>query len=105
MTAIASEIERFDRLSTTWWNPTGPMRPLHVVNALRQRHLLELIASHFGRDGESLAGLRILDVGCGGGLLSEPLARRGGAVVGIDASAGNVAAAQRHAASQGVAVD
>ena len=105
MTAIASEIERFDRLSATWWNPSGPMRPLHVVNALRQTHVLERIASHFGRDGESLAGLRILDVGCGGGLLSEPLARRGGQVVGIDASPGNVAAAQRHAASQGVAVD
>ena len=105
MTAIASEVERFDRLSATWWNPSGPMRPLHVVNALRQTHVLERIASHFGRDGESLAGLRILDVGCGGGLLSEPLARRGGQVVGIDASPGNVAAAQRHAASQGVAVD
>lgn len=105
MTAIASEIERFDRLSATWWNPTGPMRPLHVVNALRQTHVLERIALHFGRDGESLSGLRILDVGCGGGLLSEPLARRGGQVVGIDASPGNVAAAQRHAASQGVAVD
>lgn len=105
MTAIASEVERFDRLSATWWNPSGPMRPLHVVNALRQTHVLERIASHFGRDGESLAGLRILDVGCGGGLLSEPLARLGGQVVGIDASPGNVAAAQRHAASQGVAVD
>lgn len=105
MTAIASEIERFDRLSATWWNPTGPMRPLHVVNALRQTHVLERIDSHFGRDGRSLSGLRILDVGCGGGLLSEPLARRGGQVVGIDASPGNVAAAQRHAASQGVAVD
>jgi 2-polyprenyl-6-hydroxyphenyl methylase/3-demethylubiquinone-9 3-methyltransferase len=105
MTAIASEIERFDRLSATWWNPTGPMRPLHVANALRQTHVLERIASHFGRDGESLAGLRILDVGCGGGLHSEPLARRGGQVVGIDAAPGNVAAAQRHAASQGVAVD
>jgi 2-polyprenyl-6-hydroxyphenyl methylase/3-demethylubiquinone-9 3-methyltransferase len=105
MTAIASEIERFDRLSATWWDPSGPMRPLHVVNALRQTHVLERIASHFGRDGHSLAGLRILDVGCGGGLLSEPLARRGGQVVGIDASPGNVAAAQRHAASQGVAVD
>ena len=105
MAAIASEIERFDRLSSTWWNPTGPMRPLHVVNALRLAHVLERIASHFGRAGPSLAGLRILDVGCGGGLLSEPLAQRGAQVVGIDASAGNVAAAQRHAAAQGVAVD
>jgi 2-polyprenyl-6-hydroxyphenyl methylase/3-demethylubiquinone-9 3-methyltransferase len=105
MTVIASEIDRFDRLSATWWNPTGPMRPLHVVNALRQAHLLERLASHFGRDGPSLTGLRVLDVGCGGGLLAEPLARRGAQVVGIDASPGNVAAAQRHAASQRVAVD
>lgn len=105
ITAIRSEIERFDRLSVTWWNPTGPMRPLHIVNALRQAHVLECIASHFGRDGESLAGLRVLDVGCGGGLLSEPLARSGAQVVGIDASPGNVATARRHAAAQGVAVD
>ena len=106
MTAIRAEIERFDKLRATWWNPTGPMRPLHVVNALRLDHLLERIASHFGRSaGASLAGLRILDVGCGGGLLSEPLARRGAQVVGIDASPGNVAAARRHAAAQGVVLN
>lgn len=105
MAAIASEIERFDRLSATWWNASGPMRALHVVNALRQAHVVERIASHFHRDGTSLAGLRILDVGCGGGLLAEPLGRLGAQVVGIDASPGNVAAARRHAASQGVCVD
>lgn len=105
MSIVAAEIERFDRLSATWWNPTGPMRPLHVVNALRLAHVIELIGSHFGRDAASLAGLRILDVGCGGGLLAEPLAQRGAQVVGIDASPGNVAAAQRHAAAHGVAVD
>jgi 2-polyprenyl-6-hydroxyphenyl methylase/3-demethylubiquinone-9 3-methyltransferase len=105
MAAIASELERFDRLSVTWWNPRGPMRPLHVVNELRLAHLLDRVASHFGRVADSLAGLRVLDVGCGGGLLSEPLAQRGAHVVGIDASRGNVVAAQRHAASQGVTVD
>lgn len=106
MGAIASEIERFDRLSATWWNPGGPMRPLHVVNALRLAHLLERIASHFGRVGAAGPdGLRILDVGCGGGLLAEPLARLGAQVVGIDASPGNVAAARRHAAAQQVGVD
>ena len=106
MTAISSEIERFNRLSTTWWNSTGPMRPLHVVNALRLGYVVERIESHFGLSREaSLAGLRILDVGCGGGLLSEPLARLGAHVVGIDASPGNVAAARLHAASQGVTVE
>ena len=106
MTAIPSQIERFDRLSATWWNPTGPMRPLHVVNTLRLQHVIERIESHFGRGhGASLAGLRILDVGCGGGLLSEPLAQRGARVVGVDASPGNVAAARLHAVSHGVAVD
>ena len=106
MTAITSEIERFNRLSSTWWNSTGPMRPLHVVNALRLHYVVEQIASHLGRErATALAGLRILDVGCGGGLLAEPLARLGAHVVGVDASPGNVAAARLHAASQGVAVD
>ena len=106
MTAIASEIERFNRLSATWWNSEGPMRPLHVVNSLRLEYVVEQIASHFKRDKQNaLAGLRILDVGCGGGLLAEPLARLGAQVVGVDASAGNIAAARLHAGSQGVTVD
>ncbi len=106
MTVIASEIERFNRLSTTWWNRAGPMRPLHVVNALRLDYIRRRIAQHFGlAHGATLQGLRILDLGCGGGLLSEPLARAGATVLGIDASAGNVAAARLHAASEGVAVE
>jgi len=106
MTAIAAEIERFNRLSATWWDSLGPMRPLHVVNALRLNYVVEQIASHLGRDSASaLSGLRILDVGCGGGLMSEALALMDAQVVGVDASPGNVAAARLHARSQNVTVD
>lgn len=67
MTTIASEIQRFNRLGATWWNPVGPMRPLHVVNALRLQFVSDLIAQHFKRDIAPIAldGVRILDVGCG----------------------------------------
>jgi 2-polyprenyl-6-hydroxyphenyl methylase/3-demethylubiquinone-9 3-methyltransferase len=104
-TVRADEIGRFDRLSATWWNPSGPMRPLHVVNALRLRYLLDQIERHFGRPAGALHPLRIADIGCGAGLVCEPLAARGATVVGIDAAAKNIAAAGLHARAGGLAID
>ena len=106
MTIISSEIERFNRLSETWWNKQGPMRPLHVVNALRLDYVIAQVARHKGRNStRALYGLRVLDVGCGGGLLSEPMARHGALVLGVDASSGNISAAQRHAQLHGIEVE
>ena len=98
MTAITSEIERFNRLSATWWNSRGPMRPLHVVNALRLGHVVDQIAQHRGRPAaDALKGLRMLDVGCGGGILSDAMARAGAQVTGIDLATKSLKVAQLHA--------
>jgi 2-polyprenyl-6-hydroxyphenyl methylase/3-demethylubiquinone-9 3-methyltransferase len=104
-TVRPEEVERFNRLAATWWNRTGPMRPLHVVNELRLGYVLEQIARRFARPVGALQGLRILDVGCGAGLMCEPLASRGARVVGIDAAANNIAAARLHAAAGGVQIE
>jgi 2-polyprenyl-6-hydroxyphenyl methylase/3-demethylubiquinone-9 3-methyltransferase len=104
-TVRPEEVERFNRLAATWWDRTGPMRPLHVVNELRLGHVLEQIARRFGRSVGALQGLRILDVGCGAGLMCEPLAARGAQVVGIDAAANNIAAARLHANGGGLQID
>lgn len=104
-TIRGDEVARFNRLAATWWNRTGPMRPLHVVNELRLDHVLEKIAQRFGRPLGALQGLRIGDVGCGAGLMCEPLAARGALVVGVDAAANNIAAAQLHAKAAGLHID
>lgn len=100
------ERQRFNRLAATWWDASGPMRPLHRLNALRLPRLLALAEAHHGRaPGSGLAGLRVLDVGCGAGLLSEPLARAGAQVTGIDTAERSIAVAQAHAVGAGLALD
>jgi len=103
-----SEVARFSRLSSQWWDPEGPMAPLHKFNPVRLGYIRDRVAAHFERDPnrlDSLAGLRMLDIGCGAGILSEPLARLGAAVVGADPSESNIAAAKHHAAQSGLTVD
>jgi 2-polyprenyl-6-hydroxyphenyl methylase/3-demethylubiquinone-9 3-methyltransferase len=105
MSAVAAEVDCFNRLATTWWDSAGPMRPLHVINQLRLAYLLELIQAHLAPHGRTLEGLRMLDIGCGAGLLCEPFAGRGADVTGVDAAEKNIAAARLHAADQGLHID
>lgn len=107
-TMLGAEIAKFDALAGRWWDPDGPMKPLHRMNPLRTGWIAERLARHHGRDlaaPESLAGLTLLDVGCGAGLASEALARRGAVVTGLDAAGGALEAARAHAAAGGLAID
>jgi 2-polyprenyl-6-hydroxyphenyl methylase / 3-demethylubiquinone-9 3-methyltransferase len=102
------EVARFSRLAGQWWDPRGPMAPLHKFNPVRLAYIRDRAAQHFDRDVtrlDSLAGLRMLDIGCGAGILAEPLARLGAAVVGADPSDSNIAVARAHAAQSGLAID
>jgi 2-polyprenyl-6-hydroxyphenyl methylase / 3-demethylubiquinone-9 3-methyltransferase len=102
------EVQRFDRLAATWWDEEGPMRALHAMNPARLRWIRDEVAAHFGRERKErrlLYGLTAIDIGCGGGLLAEPLARLGAAVSGIDPAAENIAVARRHAERSGLAID
>jgi 2-polyprenyl-6-hydroxyphenyl methylase / 3-demethylubiquinone-9 3-methyltransferase len=102
------EIARFSRHAGQWWDAGGPMAALHKFNPVRLAYIRDRAAAHFSRDAsrlDSLAGLRILDIGCGGGILSEPLARLGAAMVGADPSGSNIAVAQQHAAQSGLKID
>ena len=103
-----SEVERFSRLAAEWWNPNGKFRPLHKFNPVRLAYIRDQVASKFGRDPRAprpFEGLRILDIGCGGGLLCEPMARLGSEVVGVDPSETNIEVAKLHAAQSRVEVD
>lgn len=103
-----AEVERFSRHAGDWWNPRGPMAALHKFNPVRVGYIRDQATERFGRDPkllDCLKGLRILDIGCGGGILSEPLARLGAEMVGADPSDDNIAAARSHAEEAGLAVD
>ncbi len=102
------EVERFSALAAEWWNPEGKFRPLHKFNPVRLSYIRDQLAARFGRDplaARPFEGLRILDIGCGGGLLCEPMARLGAEVVGADASEINIEVARLHARQAGVAID
>ncbi|MEW6255277.1 MAG: bifunctional 2-polyprenyl-6-hydroxyphenol methylase/3-demethylubiquinol 3-O-methyltransferase UbiG [Pseudomonadota bacterium] len=107
-TIDAAELARFEALGETWWDPKGPMAPLHAINPVRLGFLRDVMVRHFSRDARGLrplSGLRILDIGCGGGLLSEPLTRMGATVTGIDPAPGNVDVARLHAQASGLSID
>ena len=97
-TVIKEEIDKFSRMSEEWWDPNGKFKPLHKFNPIRVKYIIDNTLSHFkiNKKNDPLNGLNILDVGCGGGLLTEPLSRLGANVIGIDASKNNIEVAKRH---------
>ncbi len=107
-TVDPSEIAKFEAMAAEWWDPHGKFKPLHMLNPCRLDYITQQIAGEFDRDLTAPApfeGLRLLDIGCGGGLLSEPMARLGATVVGADAAAGNLPVARIHAEQSGLEID
>ncbi|KHQ52396.1 bifunctional 2-polyprenyl-6-hydroxyphenol methylase/3-demethylubiquinol 3-O-methyltransferase UbiG [Mameliella alba] len=107
-TVDASEIAKFEAMAAEWWDPHGKFKPLHMMNPVRLDYITSQIAAEFDRDltgPQPFAGLRIMDIGCGGGLLSEPMARLGADVVGVDAAERNIPVARTHAAQSGLQID
>ena len=103
-----AEIAKFSAMAEAWWDPAGKFRPLHRLNPVRLAYIRDRAAARFGREPlalRPLAGLSLLDIGCGGGLLAEPLARLGARVTGIDAAAASIAAAHAHAAESELEID
>ncbi len=107
-TVDPTEVEKFSAMAAEWWSPTGKFAPLHKFNPVRLRFIRETSTRHFSRDAGKLKpfdGLALLDIGCGGGLLSEPMTRLGFAVTGADASDKNIQIARLHAAQSGLDID
>jgi len=107
-TVDAAEIAKFEAMAAEWWDPNGKFKPLHMLNPCRLDYITSQIAAEFGRDlktDKPFAGLRILDIGCGGGLLAEPMARLGADVVGADAAERNIPVARVHAEQSGLTID
>jgi 2-polyprenyl-6-hydroxyphenyl methylase / 3-demethylubiquinone-9 3-methyltransferase len=107
-TVDAAEVERFAAIAPEWWSETGAFRPLHRLNPARIEYIRDRLAAHFARDIKTrapFAGLDLLDIGCGGGLICEPMARLGFAVTGIDADATALAVAREHASAQELGID
>ncbi len=104
----AAEIAKFEAIAAEWWDPNGKFKPLHMLNPCRLDYIISQICAEFGRDqkdGLPFEGLRVLDIGCGGGLLCEPMARLGAEVVGVDAAARNIPVAEAHARQSGLTID
>ena len=103
-----AEIERFSKLASEWWDPNGKFRPLHKIGPPRIQFVRDEVCRRLGRKAEGLrplSGLTLLDIGCGGGLVCEPMARMGATVIGVDPAAANIAAATKHAEGQGLTID
>ncbi|MGQ7794290.1 bifunctional 2-polyprenyl-6-hydroxyphenol methylase/3-demethylubiquinol 3-O-methyltransferase UbiG [Faunimonas sp. B44] len=101
------EVAKFARMADDWWNPAGKLRPLHQLNPVRLGYVRDMVCDHFGRDANArpFEGLRFVDIGCGGGLVSEPVSRLGAETVGIDPAPENVAVARLHAERSGCTID
>ena len=107
-TVDAAEIAKFEAMAAEWWDPNGKFKPLHMLNPCRLDYIIAQICAEFGRnrtDALPFSSLRILDIGCGGGLLCEPMARLGADVVGVDAAARNIPVAEAHARQSGLTID
>lgn len=107
-TVDPAEIAKFEAMAAEWWDPHGKFKPLHMLNPCRLDYITRQIAGQFDRDlstDRPFEGLRILDIGCGGGLLCEPMARLGATVVGVDAAAGNIPVAEAHARQSGLTIE